>query len=116
MLGVVEILGERQCGKTTLSRALRPDWLYIDLENPSDLNRVMHDPEFFLQQNPWHSVMHFGTLPIEIKYGIKTTPDKLRRLEKFIEDNHLPFGLLINQSKEAYWLSKTVFQLPAIYL
>ena len=58
----------------------------------------------------------FGTLPIEIKYGVKTAADKLKHLEKFIENNHLPFGLIINQSKEAYWLSKTVFQLPATYL
>ena len=37
-------------GKTTLSKPLRPDWLYTDLEKPSDYNRVHSDPELFLSQ------------------------------------------------------------------
>ena len=57
MFPVVAILGARQCGKTTLSKSLRPDWLYIDLENPSDFQRVMNDPEFFLQQNTTHVII-----------------------------------------------------------
>lgn len=49
---VVAILGARQCGKTTLSRQLRPNWQYVDLENLTDLDRLQHDPEFFFQQHP----------------------------------------------------------------
>ena len=30
---VVMLLGARQAGKTTLSRRVRPDWRYVDLEN-----------------------------------------------------------------------------------
>jgi len=52
MFPAVAIVGARQCGKTTLAKALRPDWLYMDLEKPSDFNRIQLDPEFFLQQNP----------------------------------------------------------------
>ncbi len=51
MFPAVAVVGARQCGKTTLVRTLRPDWLYIDLEKPSDFNRIESDPEFFLQQN-----------------------------------------------------------------
>lgn len=58
----------------------------------------------------------FGVLPIEIKYGSKTDIKQLMQLEKFVKENDLPFGLLINQAKEAMWLSKTIFQLPANYL
>ncbi|MEO1944883.1 MAG: ATP-binding protein, partial [Candidatus Thioglobus sp.] len=58
----------------------------------------------------------FGVLPIEIKYGLNTSADKLKHLEKFIKDNQLEFGLLINQAKDAHWLSRHVFQLPATYL
>lgn len=56
MFPAVVILGARQCGKTTLAKALRPDWLYMDLEKPSDFNRIDLDPEFFLQQNPEHII------------------------------------------------------------
>lgn len=46
---VVVILGPRQCGKTTLSKTLRPDWHYIDLDNPADLERFKtQDPVFYL--------------------------------------------------------------------
>jgi len=34
---VVMLVGARQTGKTTLSRAVRPDWHYVDLENAGDL-------------------------------------------------------------------------------
>ncbi len=51
MFPVVAILGPRQCGKTTLAKILYPDWLYIDLEKPSDFNRIQLDPQFFFQQN-----------------------------------------------------------------
>jgi len=50
MFPAVALIGARQSGKTTLSKALRPDWLYTDLERSSDYNRISHDPEFFLDQ------------------------------------------------------------------
>lgn len=46
---VVVILGARQCGKTTLTKMLRPDWHYIDLDNPADFERFKtQDPVFYL--------------------------------------------------------------------
>jgi len=36
MFPVVAIVGSRQCGKSTLVKALRPDWKYYDLERPDD--------------------------------------------------------------------------------
>jgi len=58
----------------------------------------------------------FGTLPIEIKYGIKVTANQLKSLENFVIDHQLPFGLLINQADKAYWLNRYIFQLPVNYL
>lgn len=50
---VVVILGARQCGKTTLAKMLRPDWHYIDLDNPTDFETfTTHDPVFYL--NHYH--------------------------------------------------------------
>lgn len=46
----VVILGARQCGKTTLAKMLRPDWRYLDLDNPSDLAHFQRqDPVFYLK-------------------------------------------------------------------
>lgn len=46
---VVVILGARQCGKTTLAKMLRPDWRYIDLDNPADFAHFSNqDPVFYL--------------------------------------------------------------------
>lgn len=50
---VVAILGPRQCGKSTLAKMLRnkiKDFLYLDLESPSDL-RKLNDPELFFETN-----------------------------------------------------------------
>lgn len=46
------ITGVRQCGKTTLSRTLRPEWRYVDFENPADRDLVLQDPVLFFQNNP----------------------------------------------------------------
>ncbi|MCI5065409.1 AAA family ATPase [bacterium] len=53
----VAILGVRQSGKTHLSQHIRPDWKYIDLENPDDFERVSRDPTFFFQENPRHLIL-----------------------------------------------------------
>ena len=53
---VVAIVGTRQSGKTTLSKQLRPNWLYMDLENPRDYDRISYDPLLFFEQNP-HAVI-----------------------------------------------------------
>lgn len=50
---VVAILGPRQCGKSTLAKALKDRigaFVYLDLESPSDL-RKLSDPELFFQSN-----------------------------------------------------------------
>ncbi len=58
----------------------------------------------------------FGTLPIEIKYGSHVDFRQLKTLSYFIEENKLPFGLLINQAEQAKWLTKNIFQMPAGWL
>lgn len=47
------ILGPRQCGKSTLAKAIisnKKDTLYLDLERPSDINKL-RDPEAFFSIN-----------------------------------------------------------------
>ena len=57
MFPAVVILGPRQAGKTTLTRQLMPDWHYADLEDPSDFDRISHDPKFFFEQHPHNLII-----------------------------------------------------------
>lgn len=52
MFPVVAIIGPRQCGKTFLSKKIRPKWKYVDLEDPQTFEQVSSDPKFFLTKNP----------------------------------------------------------------
>lgn len=54
----------------------------------------------------------FGVLPIEIKYGTKVNNSQIKNLNKFIKDHNLPFGIVINNAKEAARLTEHVIQLP----
>lgn len=49
---VVALLGPRQCGKSTLAKQVisldKEEWIYLDLERPSDLSKL-NDPEFFFK-------------------------------------------------------------------
>lgn len=54
---VVMLLGARQTGKTTLSRMVRPDWRYFDLENAADYDLVTRDYDFFFREHPRHVVI-----------------------------------------------------------
>ena len=47
----VIIIGTRQCGKTNISKKLRPDWQYFDLESASTFDRISSDPSFFFKEN-----------------------------------------------------------------
>jgi len=48
----VLVYGPRQCGKSTLARALYPDWLHMDLERPADLFSLQADLEGFFDHHP----------------------------------------------------------------
>ncbi len=49
---VVLLVGARQAGKTTLTRMVRPDWRYFDLENAADHDLITRDYDFFFQEHP----------------------------------------------------------------
>ncbi len=58
----------------------------------------------------------FGVLPIEIIQGVSVKQNQLITLSKFIEEHSLPFGLVINQSKEPLWLTPKIYQLPVMFI
>ena len=53
---VVLLVGARQTGKTTLSRAVRADWHYFDLENAADYDFISRDYDFLFQEYPRHVI------------------------------------------------------------
>lgn len=54
----------------------------------------------------------FAHVPIEIKMGKTVALKQLAALTKYIEDNELPFGLLINQCDHIFWLTERILQVP----
>ncbi len=58
----------------------------------------------------------FGVLPIEIKFGVSTQSRQIRSLQKFLTDNSLPFGLVINNSTEVKALASNIIQIPAMLI
>ena len=55
----------------------------------------------------------FGILPIEIKYGIKIERNRLNSLRKFITNNNIPFGIVINNSDKVIMPEERIIQIPA---
>jgi predicted AAA+ superfamily ATPase len=49
---IVAIIGARQVGKTTLVKKLKPDWRYVDMQKPSEQERILADPEIFFRDYP----------------------------------------------------------------
>ena len=50
MFPVVAVIGSRQCGKSTLVRAVYPNWKYYDLERPDDYQLISSDPQGFFSR------------------------------------------------------------------
>ena len=58
----------------------------------------------------------FGVLPIEIKFGVTTQSRQITSLQKFLSDNSLPLGLVINNSTEIKALASNIIQIPAMLI
>ena len=54
----------------------------------------------------------FGLLPIEIKFGTTTKQRQLQSLKKFITNENLPLGIVINNSEQVELISERIIQLP----
>jgi len=55
----------------------------------------------------------FGLVPIEIKFGTSTRLKQVTALTRFVQEQQLPFGIVINQSTEVRMLSDLIIQVPA---
>lgn len=64
----------------------------------------------FIISTPWSKI------PIEVKMTKSVRLKQLMGLTKYIEDQKLPFGLVINQSDRIHWLTKNILQVPVSIL
>jgi uncharacterized protein len=46
---VLTVTGPRQSGKSTLLKSILPDWIYVNLEDPSNLDFALDDPKGFIR-------------------------------------------------------------------
>ncbi|MDD6359053.1 MAG: AAA family ATPase, partial [Parafannyhessea umbonata] len=54
---VVSITGPRQSGKSTLVRAIFPDYRYVNLEDSGIRSMALDDPVGFIRNRPSHLII-----------------------------------------------------------
>ena len=96
----VAIIGARQVGKTTLAKTVGPNFTYIDLEKPSDFDRVTRDPEFFLKQTPSNIIFDEAQIYPELFSVLRGAIDEQRdKKGRFIITGSSSTELLSNVSE-----------------
>ncbi|MDP2336668.1 MAG: ATP-binding protein [Bacteroidota bacterium] len=83
----VALLGPRQCGKSTLAKMLSDrlnSFLYLDLQNPADLNKLS-DPNLFFEANQ-EATICFDEIQLmpELFSVLRSNIDQNRRNGRFI--------------------------------
>ena len=77
----------------------RWDYYYFRTKNGAEVDLVLEGS--------------FGVLPIEIKFGQQTSARQLAALQRFVKDNDLPLGIVINNSNDVMPLAERIIQIPA---
>ena len=97
---VLVVLGARQVGKSTFVRQLAADWLYLDMENPMDAERLLNNPELFFADHPEHVVLDEVQAQPEIFNILRGIIDKNRsQTGRFILTGSASFELLAQVSE-----------------
>ena len=76
---IVTILGPRQSGKTTLVRAVLPNYQYVNLENPETRQFATDDPKAFLKQYSERTIFD----------EIQRAPHLLSYLQEIVDQNKI---------------------------
>lgn len=80
----VAVVGPRQSGKTTLTKAVFPDKPYVNLENPDDRNFALEDPRGFLAQYPQGAIIDEAQRATELFSYLQQILDESPENGKFI--------------------------------
>jgi predicted AAA+ superfamily ATPase len=82
---VVMLIGARQTGKTTLSKMVRPEWQYFDLENTADYDFITQDYDFFFSEHSKHIIIDEA----------QEAPELFRHLRGVIDAKRSDYGRFI---------------------
>ena len=99
MFPVVTLCGPRQSGKTTLARHLFPDYDYVSLENPHELQSFRADPLLFLSQHKAPCIFD----------EVQNAPELLSYLQGIIDERNEP-GMYVLTGSRQMELQGTVTQ------
>ena len=82
---VVSITGPRQSGKTTLARAVFPDYEYLNLENPDTMHEAMADGASFFRNHPASLILD----------EVQRMPELLSRIQVAVDESPRKKGMFI---------------------
>ncbi|MEQ9301441.1 MAG: ATP-binding protein [Cyclobacteriaceae bacterium] len=98
---VIGILGPRQVGKTTLvkeyAKRLDKEWVYIDLEKPSDFQRML-DPELYFSSNQDKCI---------IVDEVQLKPELFPVIRAFVDERRVPLRFIILGSATPHLLRQS---------
>ena len=81
---IVTLTGPRQSGKTTLARALFPDYRYLSFEDPDTRLYATEDPRGFLQEYPERTILDEAQRVPEMFSYLQTHTDNQNKNGQFI--------------------------------
>ena len=88
---VVTVMGPRQSGKTTLAKALFPDYAYFNLESSHVRDAALADPRAFLASAPGGMILDEIQKTPQLLESIQVAVDEERRNGRFvITGSHQP--------------------------
>jgi hypothetical protein len=97
---IVVILGVRQCGKSTLARAIGRHWKYYDLENPAHQALIRNDPVLFFRENRQHVILDEAQTYPELFTTLRGVVDADRDMNgRYILTGSASFELMKNVSE-----------------
>ena len=82
---VVSITGPRQSGKTTLARAVFPDYEYLNLENPDTLHEALADGASFFRNHPAPLILDEA----------QRAPELLSRIQVLVDETPRKKGMFV---------------------
>ncbi|HIJ40849.1 MAG TPA: ATP-binding protein [Deltaproteobacteria bacterium] len=97
---VVSITGPRQSGKTTLVKAVFPEWAYVSLEEPDIREYAMRDPRGFIAAYPERVILDEAQRAPDLFSYIQTHVDNIGKEGVYVLTGSFNFGLMqgISQS------------------
>lgn len=93
---VVSLTGPRQSGKSTLIKAVFPEYEYLNLENPEVRRAALDDPVGFISRRPDHLIIDEAQYAPELFSMIQVASDERGRAGQYVLSGSQNFLLMRN--------------------